>query len=359
MKTGQRRPDRASRQAFTLIELMVVVAIIAIMIGAVFQLVSTVGQYNKKAETVSRMQRIQNAISGFYAEYGYYPPVPRYTSPDPWQSGVEDDYGRPVDRNTEAGFKAACKMAAGCQSVAFEYPPPMGMDSFINQSFQKWGVMSPNSLFGGMNFKTLPADWDRAKLFKFGLLSFLLPRVEVIGFDGSQNQENDLEPKNGFFDSPQWTKNNPVSTVDKVRERLKAQQVIENRTVARWLPNLEGIVANGGTILGIDTHEPYTATGGDGGYRTSDVKDAKGKITDVISYEYQGQKYVLAYITLRDGWDQEFFYYSPPPYQSYTLWSAGPDRNTFPPWIPLTSLSGTDRKVAAEMTADDIVRFDK
>ena len=78
-------------------------------------------------------------------------------------------------------------------------------------------------------------------------------------------------------------------------------------------------------------------------------------------------KYVLQYITLKDGWGREFYYYSAPPYQSYRLWSAGPNGKTFPPWITMETLkkkdSSTNGKkdvdLARDWVEDDIVRFDR
>lgn len=349
----------SNRQAFTLIELMVVVAIIAILIGGVFQLLSTVGQLNQKSDTMARMQRVQNAISGFYAEYGYYPPVPQYTTPDPWAASLKDDYNEQFqDTSTESGFARVCNYAAASQPMAFEYPPATGLDPYINKTFQEWSILSPNTALGS-SADTIPKDeWKDVKLFKFGLLSFLLPRVELVGFSGIAGGSTSLEPDLNFYESRQWKKNNPVSNVSSTRKALEAQQTIENRAVARWLPNLEGIVQGGRTILGIDTHEANTA-GDEGGYRTRAKTDSGGKVIDLLSYDYNSQKYVLQFVSLRDGWGRELFYYSPPPYQSYRLWSAGKDGRTFPPWIPINSLSSQERKWVAAWIKDDIVRFDR
>jgi type II secretory pathway pseudopilin PulG len=334
------------------------VAIIAILIGGVFQLMSTVGSMNQKAVTQARMQRIQNAISGFYAEYGYYPPVPQYTSPDPWGANLKNDFDQPIQNlSTEDGFAQACSYAAASQPVAFEFPPVTGLDPYINKTYQQWNIQSPNSLLGSTADTITQDEWSKIKLFKFGLLSFLLPRVEVVGFTGAGTANQSLEPDTHFYESRQWKKNNPVSNVSSTRKALEAQQIIENRAVARWLPNLEGVVMHGRNILGIDTRESNTA-GDEGGYRVAEVKDSKGTITDMLSYEHNG-KYVLQFMSLRDGWGKELYYYSAPPYQSYRLWSAGKDGKTFPPWIPLNSLSSQERTWVSDWLKDDIVRFDR
>ena len=65
-------------------------------------------------------------------------------------------------------------------------------------------------------------------------------------------------------------------------------------------------------------------------------------------------------VTVIDGWEEEFYYYSPPPHQGYRLWSAGPNRKTFPPWISETEinkLSASDAKTAREWKSDDVVHM--
>ena len=62
-------------------------------------------------------------------------------------------------------------------------------------------------------------------------------------------------------------------------------------------------------------------------------------------------------MTVQDGWGHEFYYYSRSPYQSYTLWSAGPDGKTFPPWIARDKLSGQELDMAAKWTKDDIAHM--
>lgn len=350
--------QRNVRSGFTLIELMVVVAIVAILIGSVFQLMNTVGQMNQKAETASRLQKLQNAISGFYAEYGYYPPVPQYALPDPLSNNRQDDFGNAVDVSGKNGFERASRLAASCQPVAFEFPPVQGLDTFINRTYQQYGIMSPNTALGSTANSIPRDDWKDIKLFKFGLLSFLLPRVELVGFSGATGSDLTREPDLRFYESRQWKKNNPVSNVSSTRKALEAQQTVENRAVSRWLPNLERIVANAGVVLGIDLHEPFTGSN-ENSYRKQDIRDSSGSIIGMEGYSYNNAEYVLQFVTIQDGWGRELYYYSPPPYQSYRIWSAGKDGHTFPPWIPLNALPATERGWAAEWVKDDIVRFDQ
>ena len=61
-----------------------------------------------------------------------------------------------------------------------------------------------------------------------------------------------------------------------------------------------------------------------------------------------------------DGWDHDLYYYSPPPYQSYTLWSSGPNMRTFPPWITdeeIKKLDDEEQKLVQEWISDDIVHM--
>ena len=358
MQTTEKRVSPAgSRQAFTLIELMVVVAIIGILIGGIFQLLSTAGQMNQKAETIARLQRLQNALSGFYAEYGTYPPVPHYQSPDPWAAGIKDDFGQALSGSisTEDGFAAACTFVVQSQPVSFEYPNAVGMNKYINDMYKQWQIRNANEVLGPNAASIKTDDWGNNKMFKFGLLSFLLPRLEQIGFTGTSNNST-LEPDINFYDSRQWKANNPVSNLTDLRKSLSAQQITENRAAARWLPNLEKIVYNGHLILGVNTCAPNSLAST--GFRTFEVRTSKGALIKKLGYGDEGNQYVLQYVTVKDGWDKDLYYYSAPPYQSYCIWSAGKDGRTFPPWIPISTLTGNERKWASDWTKDDIVRFD-
>ena len=324
----------AGRQAFTLIEMMLVVALIGILIGGMFRLINAVGQNTQRAETINRLQRLENAISGFYAEYGTYPPVLRVYSPDPYVE--QDESTMQTSSATELTSANACR-AAHSQPVAFEFPSKKALDGYI---MTRYGAYSANQ----------NASDPKVKRFQYCLLSFLLPRIQTMG--GSHLAEmkdgEDDTPDLAIFAQDQWTKYNSAKKGNK--QSFMDQNSQEVALCSRWLPHLEGMIYGGIMTLGVK------------------LQDSRFDFVS-LSRPYEsgsGNIVRLARNTIFDGWtkdpeaesQRELYYYSEPPYQSYRLWSAGPDGKTFPPWIPLETLSSKDRKTVSGWIEDDIVRFD-
>ena len=318
------------REAFTLIEMMVVVALIGILIGGVFRLIGATGENAKRAETIDRLQRVENALSGFYAEYGTYPPVAHHGSPDPFVTQQDDGTSSSATTLISSNAVRACRS----QPMAFEFPTPKSLDDFIIQRYN--GTAYPaNANAGG--FSTTETSWEKVKLFRYGVLSFLLPRLAVIGDFTSSGGSGD-RPEEVFFNYQQWRQFN-----DSKQGSYSDQLNRETTACARWMPNFEKMVYGGKTLLGIETAESNA------GYP---------QFTDAYE-QSSGNRHVLGRMTIRDGWDNDLFYYSAPPYQGYRIWSAGKDKKTFPPWIPLNSLSVDERKLVNEWIKDDIARFDR
>ena len=75
MKNSCYCPSLRSRgSAFTLIELLVVVAILLILMGIIMKITTSVGSQNKRANIVMNLEKIHNALEGYYGANGYYPP---------------------------------------------------------------------------------------------------------------------------------------------------------------------------------------------------------------------------------------------------------------------------------------------
>jgi len=320
------RPD-AQREAFTLIEMMVVVALVGILIGGVFRLINAAGDAAKCAETIDRIQRLENAISGFYAKYGMYPPVAPHGSPDPFVE--EDDDGK--TKHAGKLSPANANRAARCQPVAFEFPTMVSLDDFI--SYNQQVSANVNESF----FDDDKTRWQDVKLFKLGVTSFIVPRWDAVCEfkDDGELVEPKAAPKSIFFDYAQWSKTN------KKYNNRKDQLMAERAACAEWLPNLKNLIYGGKVFMGVDTAEK---------------EHGFPRITS-RSYKPSGATpYVLGIMTVRDAWGRDLYYYSAPPYQSYRIWSAGPDGNTFPADYPLSKLTPDERKTVGNWIKDDIVR---
>lgn len=152
----------------------------------------------------------------------------------------------------------------------------------------------------------------------------------------------------------QWRKG------DKNENVIKLQMVPSQAVCARWLPNLENICDCGyifkpfGVALLPEGSKGILGTHDNMGGLVSKFMEATCTPDNNTNNKDQ---YVLDEVTIKDGWGHEFYYYSRSPYQSYTLWSAGPDGKTFPPWIARDQLSGQELDLAAKWTKDDIAHM--
>ena len=354
------------KKAFTLVELLVVTLVIAILGSIVFKLK---GSDNSLSKTEQRMQRLENCLSGYYAAFGTYPPVALHGSRNPFYPVNKFGFIQQVE-NEDPDYstldpertRAACR----AQPLAAEFPcQQAGQRKMkkLSDTIQLYvqekegyaeefagcaalqpfdGLETPSQLAG----KKGETNWSKLQLFKFGLMSFLLPRyLLMMGHnDNSIYQQflqwggNNSRPCQ-FEDGVQYQKwsdlNQAIANANQGDTGKWLLELIPSQAVTqRWLPNLEGIcfIPTGDkSFYGVSLRDPLG-----GGY---DAKNP-GNIPVYSSGDSQRgenasgtQLYVLDKVSVVDGWGNEFFYYSPPPYQSYRLWSAGPNGKTFPPWM--------------------------
>ena len=357
--------------------------VIVMLMGIVFRLAGVGGDSRAKAMTVARLQRIENAISGYYAAYGSYPPVPLQgrsqdinvrVDSNGVQGGASDQNPANLsspDNDTKKQVDAACR----AQPLAVLWPMFMYDGESTKKSTAEKQVtaiatqlkasFSPLRNVGGLALDK--SDWKDVQLFQFGLLSFLLPRYLFM-----------LEGAKDMYENPrgQWAKNNQrPCTLDEGRpyeswERLQKDvlkqdsinsgraSIIENlasqSVCARWMPNFEGIISGGRRFYGVNTGYndwPYLAGNlydGLPGYRKNLRQFSPH------GFDSSGSLYILNGMTILDGWGNEFYYWADPPYQSYRLWSAGQNRLTFPPWLDVNSYSTKEQKTILDWTTDDI-----
>jgi len=121
---------QVKRSSFTLIEMLVVIAIIGILAGMIFRMMVYANRQAYTAETIQILEKVANALNEFRAEYGQYPPVTE-----------TNRYGE--------------------QYVPYEH------ENQMFQSDHQRNIVFPQ-----------PESWPEPppRLFKYGLVSFLIPR---------------------------------------------------------------------------------------------------------------------------------------------------------------------------------------
>ena len=193
-------------RGFTLIELLIVTVVIATLMAIVFRLAGTGGESTARAKTLARLQKLSNALSGYYAAFGSYPPVPLqgrsrdiYTQVDSYgakeEGGISGSLGYGIQgtgRNEAAlespemrkQIEAACRAQPVAAGFPYNYK---GTEvEVINALTTQYGLKSyqPIRSYGGFNKDS--SDWSENNVFMFGLLSFLLPRYQFM-LDGERN----------------------------------------------------------------------------------------------------------------------------------------------------------------------------
>lgn len=385
------------RKGFTLIELLVVVVVIVTLMAITFRLGSAGSDSTAKARTINRMQRLENCLSGYYAAYGSYPPVALHGSRD-YTYRVNGQGIQQVDGDqheaelTWASVEAACRS----QPVAMRYPfasddiknyvreisnilmekansSDPQYKNFQNNEALKHGfdALTDNSQLSG---KGNYSEWADVQAFQMGLLSYVMPRFLVI-FNVQSGGTTASGFDQIFTAQKQWTMNNelpcdfetgqPYSSWKAVinemsRNRWKIAALPSQAVCARWMPNLEGIVAGADrTFYGVRVYDSYYG-GSAAGVSTETYNPKLYSAGNSQGGDGYSQQYILDSMTVKDGWNNDLYYYSPTPHQSYTLWSAGPNGKTFPPWVTdeeLQSMKGNERDTAREWMADDIMHM--
>jgi prepilin-type N-terminal cleavage/methylation domain-containing protein len=138
------RQVRANRNAFTLIELMVVISIIAILIGLLFPALRGVQDQAKRAQAKNEVSQIVTAVNAYYTEYGKYPVV---TDDTPIANTADLFYTlRAINLGT-----ANAGDAANPRKIVFISPPDVkdaasprsgiGTTTGVGQWYDPWGTI--------------------------------------------------------------------------------------------------------------------------------------------------------------------------------------------------------------------------
>jgi len=393
------------RKGFTLVELLVVVVVIVTMMAITFRLSSVGSDTSKRSRTINKMQRLENCLSGYYAAYGSYPPVQLHGSRDYTLSvtaqGIQlvgtGSGGTHEPNLVWESVEAACRS----QPIGMLYPfTDPAQKAFVDQvckihrqraksSDPKYKYFRANPALQGdysalvdngpISAKSDQHEWTDVQVFRLGVMSYLLPRFLVVFSSSPKSNSSGIETI--YDEQGQWTLNNqlpfdfetgaPYSSWRDVittmkKEKWKIAALPSQSICARWIQNLEGIVSSqfsksifgvdirdteNSNSIGVNVENPYPPIFSAGKTQAG----GKGASSGTSS------QYVVDGLTVRDGWNNEFYYYSPAPHQTYTLWSAGPNGKTFPPWIATEEmkkkLKGDEFKTVQEWISDDIANM--
>ena len=406
------------KKGFTLVELLIVVVVMITLMSMTFRLANLGDDSQKRNNTLDRMHRLENALSGYYAAFGTYPPVKLHGSRNPFlkvsDHGIQNGDGEEnaniwgwlnasgdgvSNVSDEADAWNQVKAACLAQPVSCSFPWPEGYEEYVLALSEKMkqdvqdnpdnyserdkriytagfdDAASKNiGRFSKFKNKT---DWNEVQIFRFGVFSYLLPRYLVM-----MNC-----PNNSIFnDYSQWTGNNQLphdpltgssfsswgsmreSYISSTRDSDLAHvaNIASQAVCARWMANFESSLAcnHNFHLYGVnvqDSTQSATSTTAAGEYSDGMLEVfSPGNYDDAST----SNQYILDKVTMCDGWGSDLYYYSPAPYQSYRLWSSGPNKNTFPPWITPDQidkdsvLSGA-RSTISEWMADDIVNLSR
>lgn len=374
------------KKGFTLIELLVVVAILGILMAMVFKIGNIGGESERRSVTIQRMQRLENALSGYFAAFGMYPPVRVHGSRNIYLR--VDDQGRQSEDDENTNFSDQGRMwrqvEAACRSqpVGCEFPFGEGWKGQIKSKSDEIPSEQNCTFDDGVSENIGrharnkdETEWSKIKLFKFGLMSYLLPRYLIMmnGDDSfftdyAQWTGNNTEPADAMTGQKMtWRKiqdytgaRNNNGNVNK-RDLVRVANIPSQAVCARWMSSFENSLCcnENRQLFGINIKSntrdsTMTAIP----YWDEENKAVIGRHRIYYPDGYNGSDsggYILDAITMNDGWGNEFYYYSPSPHQSYTIWSAGANGRTFAPWISRDGLDANAKRIVGEWIKDDII----
>lgn len=392
------------KKGFTLVELLIIVVVLVTLMSIAFRIGNIGEESERRTITIQRIQRMENALSGYYAAFGMYPPVRIHGSRNMYLrvdgNGLQSDEGEEntsiwgwVDNddavtNKEREREAWRQVEAACRSqpVGCEFPFAKEYQDLVRASseeLQMWADQSesmPESVkrIASMGFddgvteninrhaqNKTKIEWQDIQLFKFGVLSYLLPRYlvmmngdPVFFTEYAQWTGNNVAPSDPLTGSGMnWRQVRNYAQGDNNSDIMHVANIPSQAVCARWMACFEKALACnvdrtlfGVQIRGDDADSlPRWTENGESGWLTGQIYNPNGWGSS------SSGNYILDCITMRDGWWNELYYYSPAPYQSYTLWSAGANGRTFPPWVSREKLPSDAQRCAAYWTKDDIV----
>lgn len=275
------------KKAFTLIELLIVVVVLVTLMMIAFKLGNIGEEARARTVTIERIQRLENALSGYNAAFGMYPPVRIHGSRNIYlrvdDNGLQNSDGEENTAiwgwcssngevtNWKAEGEAWRQVEAACRSqpVACEFPFDNKYQDMIQaacEELQTWAEQSecmPDSIrqmaqqgfddgvtenIGRHAKNKGKIEWSDIQLFKFGALSYLLPRYLIMMngdptffTDYAQWTGNNQEPCDPLTGGPMgWSQVQNYALSDSNSDLAHVANAPSQAVCARWMANFEG-----------------------------------------------------------------------------------------------------------------------
>lgn len=177
----------AMRAGFTLVEMLVVVAIIGILAALTLRVTGYVNRQVGSKRTVQKLEQLRNALAEYYSTYGMYPPV----------SGVSREfyYSDPQAEPSSRGYYE------GLSTYLFEDDERERWSKYTEGLLATDLISRSNSVdqFGWVRWTnrywTIPDAWDRAFRYVPTEPDYQAYRLWSAGSDGSDGSADDIGDK--------------------------------------------------------------------------------------------------------------------------------------------------------------------
>lgn len=150
-----------ARAAFTLVELLTVIAIIAILMGLLFPAINSVKEAARKTQAKNDETQIVNAVKAFYTEYGRYPMDTTVTTDTVFAANNSKviDALRAVTGAT-AGNTLNPRQITFLEVPVSKVTPPKGGLDTNGVYFDPWGTAYNLEMDGDYDNKLTVADYS-------------------------------------------------------------------------------------------------------------------------------------------------------------------------------------------------------